>query len=155
MGNPKTIKVFLSDGEPTGTKIVELSNWTGISYLIPRARLKDTLTDINNRTDLDSQCVYFLIGENESNENCIYVGEAEEFSKRITQHNLMKDFWNLVMVFASKDDNLTKAHVKYLESRITQDIKVNNTIKLEMQMYHLCQNFREATLLKWKNFTDK
>ncbi|MCX8034916.1 MAG: DUF4357 domain-containing protein [Candidatus Dojkabacteria bacterium] len=35
------------------------------------------------------------------------------------------------MVFTSKDDNLTKAHVKYLESKIVQQIKNNNTVKLQ------------------------
>lgn len=128
---PKTIKIFLSDGEPTGTKIVELSNWTGIAYLIPRNRLKSTLSNPDNKNDLDSQCVYFLIGESEEEKRTVYIGEAEEFSKRINQHHQGKDFWNLVMVFTSKDDNLTKAHVKYLESKVTQEVRANNTVQLE------------------------
>lgn len=128
---PKTIKIFLADGEPTGTKIVELSNWTGIAYLIPRNRLKTTLSNPDNRSDLDSQCVYFLIGETEEEKRTVYIGEAEEFSKRINQHHQSKDFWNLVMVFTSKDDNLTKAHVKYLESKVTQEVRANNTVQLE------------------------
>ncbi|MDQ7020767.1 MAG: GIY-YIG nuclease family protein [Candidatus Dojkabacteria bacterium] len=103
MNKPKTIKIFLSDGEPTGTKIVELSNWSGVSYLIPRNRLKETLQNEANKSDLNSQCIYFLIGSNEENEKSVYIGEAEEFSKRITQHNKNKDFWNLVMVFTSKE----------------------------------------------------
>lgn len=131
MNKPKTIKIFLADGEPTGTKIVELSNWTGIVYLIPRTRLKSTLNNPGNKSNLDSQCVYFLIGESEEDNRSVYVGEAEEFSKRINQHNQNKDFWNLVMVFTSKDDNLTKAHVKYLESKVTQEIKNNNTVHIE------------------------
>jgi len=31
---------------------------------------------------------------------------------------LDKDFWNHVVFFVSKDENLTKAHVRYLESRL-------------------------------------
>lgn len=128
---PKTIKIFLADGEPTGTKIVELSNWTGIVYLIPRNRLKNSLINPDYKNDLDSQCVYFLIGESEEDKRTVYIGEAEEFSKRVSQHHQNKDFWNLVIVFTSKDDNLTKAHVKYLESKITQEIRANNTVNLE------------------------
>ncbi len=116
---PKTIKIFLADGEPTGTKIVELSNWTGIAYLIPRNSLESTLNNHENQEDLNSQ----------------YVGEAEEFSKGIRHHNKNnknnKDFWNVVMVFTSEDDNLTKAHVKYLESKIVQQVKNNNTVILQ------------------------
>ncbi|MCX8034917.1 MAG: hypothetical protein N3A71_01360 [Candidatus Dojkabacteria bacterium] len=83
---PKTIKISLADGEPTGTKIVELSNWTGIAYLIPRNRLENTLNNPENRENLNSQCVYFLIGDSEENQKTVYVGEAEEFSKRIIRH---------------------------------------------------------------------
>lgn len=128
---PKTIKIFLADGEPTGTKIVELSNWTGIAYVIPRNKLKETLSNLDNKTDLGSQCVYLLIGESEEDKQTVYVGEAEEFSKRIRNHHQSKDFWNLVIVFTSKDENLTKAHVKYLESKIAQEITLNNSAHLE------------------------
>lgn len=128
---PKTIKIYLADGEPTGTKIVELSNWTGIAYLIPRNRLKSTLNNPENKSDLESQCVYFLIGESEDDGRNVYIGEAEEFAKRIIQHNQHKEFWNLAIVFLSKDDNLTKAHVKYLESKLALEIKRNNTVHLE------------------------
>jgi hypothetical protein len=38
----------------------------------------------------------------------------------LQSHVVQKDFWNEVIIFISKDDNLTKAHVKYLESRIIQ-----------------------------------
>jgi hypothetical protein len=34
-----------------------------------------------------------------------------------------KDFWNLAVCFVSKDVNLTKAPVKYLESLLTQKIQ--------------------------------
>ena len=37
--------------------------------------------------------------------------------KRITTHR-DKEFWTQSIVFVSKDDNLTKAHVKYLEGKL-------------------------------------
>src|SRR3972149_7485790 len=110
MSSSKTIKIFLLDGEATGTKTIELSNWNGKSYLIPRNKLKEALNDRENREELDSQCVYLLIGKSEAGEQKVYVGEAEKFSKRITKHNKEKDFWNLVICFIAKDENLTKAH---------------------------------------------
>lgn len=127
MPTPKTLKIFLVDGEPTGTKIVEIGNWTGKAFVIPRNKLKNML----NREELNSQAVYFLIGETEDGKQMVYIGEAEEFKKRILQHNQNKDFWNLVICFISKDDNLTKTHIKYLENAIINEIKKANRVKIE------------------------
>lgn len=127
MPTPKTLKIFLLDGEPTGSKIVEISNWTGKAYVIPRNKLKDLL----NRGELNSQSIYFLFGETELGKQKIYVGEAEEFKKRILQHNQNKDFWNLAICFISKDDNLTKAHIKYLEAVIIEKIKKAGRVEIE------------------------
>jgi hypothetical protein len=46
-----------------------------------------------------------------------YIGEAETIKDRLKQH-LSKDFWSQVVFFTSKDENLTKAHIRFLESRI-------------------------------------
>lgn len=127
MSQPKTLKIFLLNGEPTGTKIVEISNWTGKAFVIPRKGLKNII----NREELNSQAVYFLIGESEEDKTKVYVGEAEEFKKRIQQHNKNKDFWNIAVCFISKDDNLTKAHVKYLEAVIIEEVKKANRVELE------------------------
>jgi len=47
------------------------------------------------------------------------VGEAEKVTKRLKQH-LNKEFWNQVVAFVSKDENLTKAHIKYLEGKLIE-----------------------------------
>jgi len=111
----KTIKIFLVDGEPNGFKIAELSNWVGQAIVIPRNKLKD----IKDRGDCTKPAVYFLIGKD--NEEALlstaYIGEAENLWSRLTTHDSSKDFWVTAIAFVSKDSNLTKAHVKYLESR--------------------------------------
>lgn len=123
----KTLKIFLLNGEPTGIKIVEMSNWTGKAFVIPRNKLKDIL----QREEVSSQAIYFLIGKSEKGEDKVYVGEAENFKKRIQQHNQNKDFWNLAICFISKDENLNKAHVRYLESIIIKEINEIGRIELE------------------------
>ena len=47
----------------------------------------------------------------------MYVGEAESIRDRLKSH-LVKNFWNHVVFFISKDENLTKAHIRYLEGRL-------------------------------------
>lgn len=122
MKTNKTITVFLADGEPTGTKIVELRNWVGRSYIIPRNKLQNVILDPLNQQDLTLPSVYFLLGQNEESIDALYIGEAENFLERINQHN-NKDFWNYAICFFSTDGNLNKAHIKYLESKLT--IQVN------------------------------
>ena len=67
--------------------------------------------------------VYFLSGtDSESGKSAVYVGEAESIRDRLRGH-LDKDFWNHVVFFISKDENLTKAHVRYLEGRLIEQAK--------------------------------
>jgi len=110
----KTIKIFLIDGEPNGRMSCELSNWTGKAYKIPRIKIKDCV----DRDDLNNTGVYLLFGKNDGDKDTVYIGEAEAILKRLNQHLTQKDFWNETIVFVSKDDNLNKAHIKYLESRL-------------------------------------
>lgn len=51
-----------------------------------------------------------------------YIGEAENLFDRLTTHNndKSKDFWYMTVAFVSSDESLTKAHVKYLESRCVE-----------------------------------
>jgi hypothetical protein len=110
----KTIKIFLIDGDPNGRMTCEISNWTGKAYKIPRNQLKDC----GDRTDLNNTGIYLLFGKNEEGQDQVYIGEAEIILKRILQHLTQKDFWHEVILFISKDENLNKAHVKYLENRL-------------------------------------
>jgi hypothetical protein len=112
----KTIKLFLMDADPEGRIVCELSNWTGKAYKIPRGKIKDC----SDRVELKSTAVYFLFGKAESStaKAKAYIGEAENVYARLVQHVAEKEFWNEAVVFISKDENLNKAHIKYLESRL-------------------------------------
>ncbi|WP_300433723.1 GIY-YIG nuclease family protein [Christiangramia sp.] len=120
----KTIKIFLVDGEPNGRMTCELSNWTGKALKIPRKKIKES----SDRPELENTGIYILFGKSDKSENkeLAYIGEAEGIYKRLNQHLSTKDFWNEALVFVSKDENLNKAHIKYLESRLHEiAIKVN------------------------------
>jgi len=112
----KTIKLFLMDADPEGRMVCELSNWNGKAYRIPRGKVKDC----SDRSDLKGTSVYLLFGRAESStaKPKAYIGEAENAYSRLVQHVSEKEFWNESVVFISKDENLNKAHIKYLESRL-------------------------------------
>ena len=111
---PKTIQLFLMDGEPTGRIACEMHNWTGKAYKIPRIRLKECKA----RAELNNPGLYILFGSTEAGEPAAYIGEAEDVLYRLNQHLGSKEFWNEVIVFVSKDDYLNKAHIKYLENHL-------------------------------------
>jgi hypothetical protein len=114
MNFAKTIKIFLIDGDPNGRMSCELSNWSGKAYKIPRIKIKDC----TDRDDLSSTGVYLLFGKDDEGKDQVYIGEAESILKRLNQQLTSKDFWNEAIVFISKDENLNKAHIKYLENRL-------------------------------------
>jgi len=112
----KSIKIYLSDGSPTGLRHVEIANWSGQAMACPRSRF----SELKNWKESQRPGVYFLIEKQTTDEvNSVYIGESENVFKRLSDHDRKKDFWNEVIIFTSKDENLTKSHVKYLESRLS------------------------------------
>lgn len=111
---PLSIKLFLASGSATGLRTAEISNWSGKALACSRGELADlALRDESSRPG-----VYVLTGTDpDSGDPAAYVGETEEVGKRLKQH-LKRDFWNQALVFVSKDENLTKAHIKYLEDKL-------------------------------------
>ena len=61
--------------------------------------------------------VYFLIGSSPTPQ--IYIGASTDLVTRLKKHfsDDEKDFWNDVVFFTSKDENLTRAHAEYLEAK--------------------------------------
>jgi hypothetical protein len=109
-----TIKLFLVHGDPKRLRTAEISNWTGKAVAGPRSEFEGVLS----REEASSSGVYFLTGSDpESGRPALYVGEAECIRDRLKAH-LQKDFWNHVIFFVSKDENLTKAHIRYLEGKL-------------------------------------
>lgn len=92
-------------------------NWTGFAIAAPRTELDDLL----QRDELDRSGIYILSGTDPlSGSPRAYIGEAEVIRERLKQHKT-KEFWISAIVFVSKDENLTKAHVRFLESRLLAD----------------------------------
>ena len=146
----KTIKIFLIDGEPNGRMSCELSNWTGKAYKIPRIKIKDC----SDRKDLNTTGVYLLLGKNDDGKESVYIGEAETILKRLNQHLTQKDFWNETIVFVSKDDNLNKAHIKYLESRLFEIASQTKRYKVENSVAPTQSSISESDKAEMEEFID-
>lgn len=121
MSEGKQIRVYLVDGTPGGLLTAEIGNWTGHVVAAPRSDIGQLL----RREECRRTGVYILIGEDldSSGGSAVYVGEGDDIAKRLRQHARPgeqggKDFWDRVVLLTSKDANLTKAHARYLESRL-------------------------------------
>ena len=122
-----TIKLFLPRGDAKSLRTAEISNWTGKAVAAPRTELDDLLA----REELEKAGVYILIGSDPlTNAARAYIGEAEVIRERLKQHKT-KEFWVSAIVFVSKDENLTKAHVRYLESRLLTEATLIGRFTLE------------------------
>ena len=146
----KTIKLFLIDGEPNGRMTCELSNWTGKAYKIPRIMIKDSYS----REDLKSPGIYLLFGENEDGKGQVYIGEAETIIDRLKQHVAQKEFWTEVILFISKDENLNKAHIKYLESRLYEITKKVNSYDLATNSVPSKSSISESEIAEMEEFIE-
>jgi hypothetical protein len=114
MNPAATIKLFLPFGDPKKIRTAEISNWSGKAVAAPRTDLDHLLA----RPEMSKPGVYILLGVDETTGGPLgYVGEAEVVGERLKQHKV-KDFWHSAIVFVSKDENLTKSHIRHLEGRI-------------------------------------
>ena len=146
----KTIKIFLIDGEPNGRMSCELSNWSGKAYKIPRIKIKDC----TDREDLTSTGVYLLFGKDDSGKDQVYIGEAESILKRLNQQLTQKDFWNEAIVFISKDENLNKAHIKYLENRLHEIAKYANRYSVDNSIVPTQSSISESDRAEMEEFIE-
>lgn len=146
----KTIKIFLIDGDPNGRMSCELSNWSGKAYKIPRIKIKDC----TDREDLKSTGVYLLFGKDDYGKDQVYIGEAESILKRLNQQLTSKDFWNEAIVFISKDENLNKAHIKYLENRLHNIAKAANRYKVDNSIIPTQSSISESDRAEMEEFIE-
>jgi Domain of unknown function (DUF4357) len=126
MKETATVKIFLAQGDPDSVRTAEISNWSGKAVAGPRSQLDIIL----QRDEANKPGVYFLTGINpETGKPIVYVGEAEIIRSRVKGH-LNRDFWKTLIFFVSKDENLTKAHIKYLEGKLIHLTKVAERYEL-------------------------
>jgi hypothetical protein len=120
----KTIKLYITGDESKNLKSAELSNWSGKAFIGERKHV----SIIQKIDELSNPGIYFLLSQDDNTvQKNIYIGEADEVNSRLKNHITGKDWWDSFVVFISKDSNLTKAHVRYLEKRFYQIAKENTT----------------------------
>ncbi len=123
----KTITTYLMTGDPKGPQYVLISNKLCKMIIIPRSNL----SIINEREELKTPAFYVLLGESNEGKPQAYIGETEDFSARVKNHDYKKQFWNKALIFVSIGGAMTKADVEYLEYKGVKIAKEENRYILE------------------------
>jgi hypothetical protein len=146
---PFSIRIFVPGGDPDGLRLVEKSNWTGVGVVFNRTIYRQSVA----RSEFDKTGVYILVGNEEgSSLPTLYIGEGDPVKSRLNQHFGKKDFWNWAIFFVSKDNNLNKAHVKHLESRLIELAKAAKQCKLDNSQPSLPPTLSEAEIADVESF---
>lgn len=122
----KTVTTYLIDGDPKGTQYSFISNKICQMFVVPRSNL----SYLNEQEKLQKPAFYILIGEDEETKPQAYIGETENFKERVKDHDNKKAFWQKALIFVSKDEDMTKADVQYLEYKAIAEAKKANTFVL-------------------------
>ena len=122
----KTVTTYLIDSDPNGTQYSFISNKICQMFVVPRSNL----SYLNEQEKLQKPAFYILIGEDEATKPQAYIGETENFKERVKDHDNKKGFWQKALIFVSKDEDITKADVQYLEHKAIDEAKKANTFVL-------------------------
>ena len=85
----------------------------------------------------------------------VYVGEGDPVAGRLISHYKQKDFWSALVFFSSKDDNLNKAHVQYLEARLVNLAKEAKRCVLDNSNVPQLPSISEMDTAMLKSFLDQ
>ena len=122
----KTVTTYLIDGDPKGTQYAFISNKICQMFVVPRSNL----SYLNTQEKLQKPAFYILLGEDENTKPQAYIGETENFRERVKDHDNKKTFWQKALIFVSKDADMTKADVQYLEYKAIAEAKQVNAYVL-------------------------
>jgi hypothetical protein len=151
----RSLQLFLVDGTPQGIVIASIANWTGKVLAAPRARL----TELLKRSEASRTGVYILSGPDPDRPGGLmaYIGEADDIAARLRIHLRAeeKDFFDSLAIIVSTDDNLTKAHARFLESRLIRLVRQSGAVALANGTAPDFQRLPEANRADMLFFTDQ
>jgi hypothetical protein len=126
----RTLKLYLADGTPSGVITAEL----GVSSVRAAVASRTSLPELIRREEASRTGVYLLVGPDPdlAGRQLVYVGEGDQVKTRLAAHDAdeTKEFFTRAVLIVLKDENLTKAHGRYLESRIIAAIRGAGRAKL-------------------------
>lgn len=146
----RSLELYFINGKPDGMLTATVPfQWTGHVLMTSRNQISEAL----KRKEASRSGVYILFGENEEG-TLAYIGETEEIRQRIKNHARTKDWWTSVVMITDTGDELNKAHVRYLESRLVAIAQDANRIPLENGTVPELPSLSEAAIANMEGFLE-
>lgn len=145
----RSLELYFIDGKPDGMLTAEVFNWTGHVLMTPRTQITAAL----QRKEARHTGVYLLIGDKDG-EPYAYIGEGEDISDRIRNHDTKRDWWSSAILVTSGANNLNKAHVKYLEARLIEEARSTAKVTLDNGTTPARPGLSEAAQANMESFLD-
>ena len=145
----RSLELYFIDGRPDGMLTAEVFNWTGHVLKAPRTQIREAL----QRSAAQHTGLYIIVGEKDGIP-LAYIGEGEDVSSRIKDHESKRDWWSEAIIITTTADNLHKAHVKYLESRLVEIARSTNAMLLENGNTPPRSSLSEASQANMEEFLD-
>ena len=123
---PRSINIFLLEGEPDGIRQAQISMSTIQAIAFRKLKLKQVRSTF---PELSRAGAYLLLGfdDGQPDRPTAYIGESENVADRLQYHagSDGKTFWIDTIALVSKDENLTKSHARYVEARLIAEAGMN------------------------------
>ena len=145
MSNPRLIQTFLVDGTIEGIRVIDCET-TINAIFVPRIKLGE----LKHLEEAARPALYFLIN---ADGDQAYVGEAENFYKRVKNHDQNKDWWDVAIAVVSATNDLSKGDVKYLESLAVERAQ-NGSIKVQNLVSPVRNTISRFSVHKLANILD-
>lgn len=131
MGNSKVVTLFMMDGNLNGRIKCTTQNRIVEVIKIPRSFMSQAKDLCFEKTG-----IYLLVGTSEENESyklCVYVGQAVNGFRRLTQHqkDLNKAFWRDALFITTLNDTLGPTDISYLENYFFKKLNEANVVELK------------------------
>jgi hypothetical protein len=145
----RSLELYYIDGRPDGMLTAELFGWTGHVLMTPRTQIAAALA----RPEASYAGVYLLIGELEG-EPRAYVGEGEDISARIKNHDVRKEWWTSAVLITAAANKLNKAYARYLEARLIAEARSVGRVPLDNGNSPAVASLSEADIAKMEAFLE-
>lgn len=131
MGNSRVVTLFMMDGNLNGRIKCTTQNRIVEVIKIPRSFMSQAKDLCFEKTG-----IYLLIGTSEENESyklCVYVGQAVNGFRRLTQHqkDLNKAYWRDALFITTLNDTLGPTDISYLENYFFKKLNEANVVELK------------------------
>ena len=141
---------ILYDENPQGLRTVELDNWQGKAFVVPRASLKI----FRQRPESTEQGgVYVLFGEGNKKPTA-YIGQTDNIGGRLSEHDRSREEkeWNVALIFIG---NLDSTSVRYLESMAVEFSKQAGRYEISNSTTPRGGRYNEAQGIKVEGFFER